>query len=75
MNRPWIEIEFTEALDISGVEIRYYQEFHNVHIRGGLEPTTMEHHGREWNLDKAKDLIIISKIVMTIYALTKNNSL
>ena len=57
MKCPWIEIEFTEPIDIAGAEIYYFREFQYVNIRAGLNATTMVHHAESWSMDQSKQWI------------------
>ena len=57
MKCPWIEIEFTEPIDIAGAEIYYFREFQYVNIRAGLNATTMVHHAESWSMDKSNQWI------------------
>ena len=76
---PWIEVELSEVLDISGVEITSQSSvttggaelFRNVKIRAGLDSTPLTQDEESSSIDQTNNLITTYKEVIMPYSSNK----
>ena len=74
---PWIEVELSEVLDISGVEITSQSSvttgsselFRNVKIRAGLDSSPLTQDEESSSIDQTNNLITTYKEVIMPYLL------